>query len=691
MSKKVRCAESQYIQLLVDDRLSAEQSSHLETHLEFCSTCQTALDSLVERDELAGKISRCLQRKGSCLNQSLRDVMDRLRATAVTEVNAVLEGVRLADFAVDYLHPSDDPSSLGRLGMYEISEVIGSGGMGIVLKGHDAKLNRVVALKVLTPALALNTTARKRFLREAQAAAAVGHAQVVSIYSVDEDRLPYLVMEFVDGPSLQDKLKSEGFLQLNQILRIGAQVAAGLAAAHAQGIVHRDVKPGNILLEKGMERVKLTDFGLARAIDDATVTREGTVVGTPQYMSPEQARGESVDPVSDMFSLGSVLYELASGRPAFRAESSFGVMRKISEDEATPIRELNPEIPDWLCSIIDKLMAKEKGERFKSAAEVHELLEACLNHVQQPTVSPLPEIPNFARANRVSPFLKPLGGVFAMLTITTCMFFVLGGPASLWPESSTGSKPASQAYQKEFVVEFANSDGPRTFAVDIKRGTIDVSGYDGDKVIVELSVPNYSPPKQSSESGLRELRASPLDLDVEKSNDRIKVDGNSYKYITNLKVKVPRKTKLDLDTYRDGVITVRGVEGDFKIRSHNNDIDLQDMSGTGKIWSYNGSLSADFATISDGQPLELETYNGSIDINLPQGTEADLQYRSGSGKVLTDLDIELSEDRAKESSDGTKFDEFIHGSLNGGGTHTLKLETEKGDIRIQKRMKRTLR
>lgn len=691
MSTNVRCVESQFIQELVDERLSAEQRSQLESHLESCSTCQSALDSLVESDELAGKLSKCLQRTTPSLDQSLHEVMACLRATAVTEVSAQLEGVRLADFAVDYLHPSDDPNALGRLGLYEISEVIGSGGMGIVLKGHDAKLNRVVALKVLTPAFAMNTTARKRFLREAQAAAAVGHPQVVSIYSVDEDRLPYLVMEFVDGPSLQERLKSEGFLRLNQILRIGAQVAAGLSAAHAQGIVHRDVKPGNILLEKGMERVKLTDFGLARAIDDATVTREGTVVGTPQYMSPEQARGESVDATSDLFSLGSVLYELATGRPAFRAESSYGVIRKISEETPTPIRELNPEVPDWLCAIVYKLMAKEKGRRFESAAEVRELLEACLNHVQQPTVSALPEIPNIARTKRVSPILKTLGGVVAMLTITTCLFFVLGGPSSLWPEKSAGWAAASKAYQKEFVVEFANPDKPGTFVVDIKRGTIDVSGYDGDKVIVELTVPNYSPSKQSSEDGLRELRASTLDLDIEKSKERIKVDGNSYEYITNLKIKVPRRTKLDLDTYRDGVIKVRGVEGDFKIRSHNNDIDLQDVSGTGRIWSYNGSLSADFAAIDDGSPLELETYNGSISLKLPKDTEADLQYRSGSGKVLTDLDIELSEDKAKESSDGTKFEEFIHGSLNGGGKNTLRLETEKGDIRIQKRMKSTLR
>ena len=219
---------------------------------------------------------------------------------------------------LDFLHPSDQPGCLGTLGPYQIIDVIGRGGMGIVLRALDTKLNRIVAVKVLAPDLAANPNARRRFLREAQAAAAVSHPHVVTIHAVDEDKLPYLVMECVVGQSLQEKLDRAGALRLTEILRIGRQVAEGLAAAHEQGLIHRDIKPANILLENGVERVKITDFGLARAADDVAITRTGEVSGTPQYMSPEQARGEHVDQRSDLFSLGCVLYAMCTGRPPFR-------------------------------------------------------------------------------------------------------------------------------------------------------------------------------------------------------------------------------------------------------------------------------------------------------------------------------------------------------------------------------------
>ena len=202
--------------------------------------------------------------------------------------------------------------------------------------------------------------------------------------------LPYLVMPYVRGPSLQRRLDREGPLALVEILRIGMQAASGLAAAHAQGLVHRDVKPANILLADGVERVKLTDFGLARAADDASLTKTGIIAGTPQYMSPEQARGESVDQRSDLFSLGSVLYAMCTGRAPFRAETSYGVLRRITDEEPRPIREINPEIPEWLCGIIARLMSKQPTTVSSRPAKSPSLLEECLAHVQQPTAVPLP-------------------------------------------------------------------------------------------------------------------------------------------------------------------------------------------------------------------------------------------------------------------------------------------------------------
>jgi serine/threonine protein kinase len=293
--------------------------------------------------------------------------------------------------SLDFLTPCDKPGVLGLLGTYEVREVIGRGGMGVVLKAFDEQLNRVVAIKVMAPQFATSATARQRFRREARAAAAVAHDHVIAIYAVEEaNGLPSIVMYHVAGASLQDRLDRTGPLALTEVLRIGMQTAQGLAAAHAQGLVHRDVKPANILLENGVERVKLTDFGLARAADDASLTQSGVIAGTPQYMSPEQARGEPVDHRSDLFSLGSVLYATCTGRPPFRADNNLAALKRVCEDAASPLREASPETPDWLCAIIAKLHAKDPAARYQTAGEVAEVLGRFLAHVQHPSAVPLP-------------------------------------------------------------------------------------------------------------------------------------------------------------------------------------------------------------------------------------------------------------------------------------------------------------
>jgi hypothetical protein len=186
-----------------------------------------------------------------------------------------------------FLGPARQPGSVGRLDHYDILAVVGRGGMGVVFEAFDEKLRRVVAIKALAPQLATSGTARQRFIREARAAAAVAHDHVIDIHAVEEDApVPYLVMQLVAGRSLEDKIRHRGALELREVLRIGMQIASGLAAAHAQGLIHRDIKPSNILLENSVERVKITDFGLARAVDDASLTQSGMVAGTPLYISP---------------------------------------------------------------------------------------------------------------------------------------------------------------------------------------------------------------------------------------------------------------------------------------------------------------------------------------------------------------------------------------------------------------------
>jgi formylglycine-generating enzyme required for sulfatase activity/serine/threonine protein kinase len=302
------------------------------------------------------------------------------------------------EFALDFLQPPTRPEALGRLGHYEVLEVLGKGGFGIVLKAFDEMLHRVVAIKVMAPRLATTSPARKRFLREARAAAAIRHDNVVGIHAVAEHPIPYLVMEYIAGETLQEKLDRVGPLDVPEVLRIGQQVARGLAAAHALGLLHRDIKPGNILLESGIEqRVKITDFGLARAADDASLTQSGYIAGTPMYMAPEQALGQSIDQRADLFSLGSVLYVMCSGRPPFRAATTLAVLKRVAEDTPRPIPEIIPEVPAWLCAIVARLHAKNPADRFSSAKAIAELLARhetqLLRHESAP---PLPGLPQAA-------------------------------------------------------------------------------------------------------------------------------------------------------------------------------------------------------------------------------------------------------------------------------------------------------
>jgi tRNA A-37 threonylcarbamoyl transferase component Bud32 len=303
-----------------------------------------------------------------------------LSVPVVDQLAAALPGAQDAAVDLSFLGPPSEPGSLGRIDQYEVLDVVGRGGTGVVLRARDTKLLRVVAIKILAAPLAMSGSARMRFVREARAAAAVGDEHVITIHAVSDDgAFPYIVMEFIDGCSLQAFLRDSGPPEVEEIARIGLQIAEGLAAAHRQGLIHRDVKPANILIEDRLRRVKLTDFGLARAVDDASLTQSGYIAGTPLYMSPEQVNGHPIGPRSDLFSLGSVLYELCTGQPAFRAPSTAAVIRRICHEAPQPIREINPEIPPDLCRLIERLHAKEPEDRPASAADVSNWLSRILN------------------------------------------------------------------------------------------------------------------------------------------------------------------------------------------------------------------------------------------------------------------------------------------------------------------------
>ena len=404
---QVMCDDLALGDMLRSDQL-LEPSEELLAHVENCTSCQLRIS------ELAGPMAMWHGVKAA-ISEAVGSDQQRCFPPVNLEQSAIHWTESMAR---QLLSPPTHPEMLGRLGRYEVERLIGSGGMGVVFKAFDTELNRPVAIKLLAPYLASSGPARMRFAREARAAAAVVHQHVVPIHNVETEReSPFIVMQYVSGESLQARIDRNGPLQLCEILRIGMQVADGLSAAHQQGLVHRDIKPSNILLEEDVDRALISDFGLARAADDASLTRSGFHPDTPQYMSPEQASGQSVDARSDLFSLGSTLYTMCTGRPPFLAESSYAVIKRISDEVPTPIRDLNPDTPEWLSLIIEKLMAKAKTVRFESASEVSELLEACLSHVQQPENFKLPSrllTPNHP-ASRMRDITAPYQLTFGVL------------------------------------------------------------------------------------------------------------------------------------------------------------------------------------------------------------------------------------------------------------------------------------
>jgi serine/threonine protein kinase len=259
-----------------------------------------------------------------------------------------------------------------RLAHYKVLHKLGQGGMGWVLLAEDTKLARRVALKVMRRQHAEDEESRQRFKREAQAAAALNHDHIITIYQVDEDRgVPFFVMELLEGGTLQQRLEYPKPLSIGAAVRIAREIAEGLRHAHERGVVHRDIKPANIWLESPKGRVKILDFGLARHRDTKSgLTQQGEIVGTPHYMAPEQARGKAIDPRTDLFSLGCILYRMTAGKLPFAGETLLATLTAIAVDMPTPVRDLNPLVPPALADLIWRLLAKEPGDRPASAAEV---------------------------------------------------------------------------------------------------------------------------------------------------------------------------------------------------------------------------------------------------------------------------------------------------------------------------------
>jgi tRNA A-37 threonylcarbamoyl transferase component Bud32 len=376
MSENPECPGEGILLDFVAQRLDESTTRQVHDHLTACPRCSDKVawiqSNLLkeDKDELGG---------GSSSTRSLRS--DAARALEGEDGRPLDE----ESFDASLLVPSSNQDALGRLGKYDVLGIVGHGGMGVVFKAFDEKLRRTVAIKVLNRQLASSAVARRRFIREARAAAGINHENVVTIYAVEEHRdCPFIVMEYVGGGSLREHIRKHRCLEPLEAIRLSKEIAAGLAAAHAQGVIHRDIKPSNVMLEEGAVRVKITDFGLARAAtDNIDLTSRGVAVGTAAYMSPEQVGGGKLDLRTDLFSLGCVMYAMIAGYSPFRGKHSLEMARKVSEYEPPPLEKTHEHIPPAFSEIVSRLLKKDPGARFQSATEVAEVLNRYLAVLHQ--------------------------------------------------------------------------------------------------------------------------------------------------------------------------------------------------------------------------------------------------------------------------------------------------------------------
>lgn len=363
--------------------VSGSRYEELAQHLEDCRECAARFERMEERaDHVLADLRADFPAEVVTDDSELRRLASAVAAmrdtVAADQFQTIAEGGHRPKFPVEESFPrllalpqADD--ELGRLGGYRVLEVLGAGGMGVVFRAEDVALKRQVALKAMQPrAAAIDDHSSERFLREAQAAAAVQSDHIVTIHQVGEDRgVPFLAMQLLQGESLAARLRRDGKLDAPEALRIARETAQGLAAAHAKGLTHRDIKPDNIWLEAPTGRVKILDFGLARAADAASrLTVSGAIVGTPSYLSPEQTQDAAVDARSDLFSLGVVLYEMLTGKRPFERSSLVAIIKAISSDTPATPRELDPTTPLEQSALVMRLLEKDAEKRFQSAAEL---------------------------------------------------------------------------------------------------------------------------------------------------------------------------------------------------------------------------------------------------------------------------------------------------------------------------------
>ena len=507
---------------------------------------------------------------------------------------------------------------VGTLGPYRVVKELGRGGMGAVYAAIDTRLDRPIALKVMLPGFATDADAKGRFLREARAAARIKHDNVVTVYEADERLgVPYIAMEFLKGYPLDGYLKKKGNPAVPQVLRIAAEVAAGLAAAHKIGLVHRDIKPANLWLEAPHGRVKVLDFGLAKPVDaEAELTQSGVIVGTPAYMSPEQARGEKVDHRTDLFSLGGVLYRLCTGKLPFHGPSTMAVLMALGTQEPPPVRAVNPDVPEALAALIHQLLAKRADARPQSAAEVVQRVRAIAADLAPPRPRPIDQSASQPHAVYVPMAVTATfeASPFADLDTEPASLAPVAGPKTAapvrkkpggrWRWAAAGFAALAALVLGSVVVVIKNKDGTET-KIEVPDGaTVTVKGQDG-KTIAQVG-PEKKPPPVPDPSGDRKAAEW-----VIAQGGGVRVDGanKDIKAVADL----PRdrftvtQANLDRTAVTDaGLVYVKGLKG---LKSLNLDGTAVTDAGLEHLKGLTG-LNLSGTAVSDAGLVQLKNLKG---------------------------------------------------------------------------------
>ncbi len=465
-------------------------------------------------DTLFGGLSDTSQTSDPTDDQMAERLVSRMKA----EISRRDE--TLAHPADDDAGPADDPTATAAPGAdgddasepmpdmleyFRVEKILGQGGMGMVYLATDTRLNRKVAIKTLKKELSAKAAAKERFFREAQAAAALDHDHIIPIHYVGESKgIPFIAMPYLKGEPLDQFIKkAKGPMPLPTALRIGREVALGLAAAHEAGLIHRDIKPANVWLEAPRGRAKILDFGLARSqSDDAHLTASGVIMGTPAYMAPEQARGLPVDARADLFSLGVMLYELTTGKKPFTGRDMMAVLTSLALDTPAAANVVNPAVPANLSDLISRLLAKEPGRRPMSAKAVADELSHLATLASRPTFEELPLLapaadpwgdiedtaapteavaaslpearPAKRRPNR---WLLPAASVLGLLIVMAAAVVII--------RDKNGKKIAEIEVPEGGKVEIADGSGPAKPAAPISGGPAMPAKRDGDRAAAE--------------------------------------------------------------------------------------------------------------------------------------------------------------------------------------------------------------